>query len=462
MWTKRILRTLLLSTGWGLLGSIVIVSFAIPDVGWSWQSFIPIFLSLSALFVIFSTFFLVREWKQGRRLREIARFMNGLEPEVHEERGLIHFEEDPAGIVKAVNNLSRRFSRELARSLAGRERLEAIIRAVPDALLIIGKDDRIEIANETARKIFRGGDAPGDLVGLCYYEVVRSPELYSLIDKARESGESVAEELRVELPEERFYRVMISPLRFGEKGDSMVALFHDVTQIRMLERMRTDFVANVSHEIKTPVTAIKGFAETLLDGAIDDRNNALHFLRTIQKNSERLNRLVEDLLMLSRVELGEIQIMKEEVTAGDIFEHVRETLSERAAAKGLDFRVSLPEGDLRFSADRNRTIQIFLNLADNAIKFTEKGSVELGAERGNGSMMLYVKDTGTGIPGDLIPRLGERFFRVDPSRSRELGGTGLGLAIVKHLVRAQGWDMEIRSRESAGTEVRVIISLNQA
>jgi two-component system phosphate regulon sensor histidine kinase PhoR len=246
--------------------------------------------------------------------------------------------------------------------------------------------------------------------------------------------------------------------------------FHDITRLRQLEDMRKDFVANVSHEIKTPITAIKGFAETLLGGAIDDKENASKFLQTIKNHSERLNSLVEDLLTLSRIELGDIKIEKTAVSLDDVIDTVFTTLRKKADIKGLYLRKEIPENLGEIRADRNRLTQILLNLVDNGIKFTETGGVtviirsekdlisELKTQNSKLAdfLEISVEDTGIGIPQKHLPRLGERFYRVDSSRSRELGGTGLGLAIVKHLVKAHGWEMKIESTQGKGTIVSIL------
>jgi two-component system phosphate regulon sensor histidine kinase PhoR len=265
-------------------------------------------------------------------------------------------------------------------------------------------------------------------------------------------------ELIIYRPEETYLEAMISPL-FYKEGElsGFVVIFHDTTHMKKLEQLRKDFVANVSHEIKTPVTAIKGFTETLLDGAIDDREHAVNFLNTIKSHSERLNRLIEDLLTISRIELGVIKIEKTDTNIVSIVDYVIETLKNKADEKGLFLRKALKEEDAVIEADRDGVIQILLNLVDNAIKFTQSGGVEIGYSQQKEVHYLFVKDTGIGIPQKYIPRLGERFFRIDPSRSRDLGGTGLGLAIVKHLVKAHGWEMKIVSDAGTGTLIKIFI-----
>ena len=357
-------------------------------------------------------------------------------------------------LVRNLNAMSGELKKIIERKEEETDRLNMILKSIPDALLIINTDGAVELSNDAAEGLF--GDSPR---GKHFIEVVRDPVFFTLVDEVRRSLTPGLRELRVDHPEERCLTVRVSPLFYRkDELSGFVAIFHDMTQLKRLEQMRKDFVANVSHEIKTPVTAIKGFAETLSDGAIDDRDAALRFLDAIRSHSERLNRLVEDLMTLSRIELGAIKIDRTEVDVAEIIDSVIETLKGRAASKGLYLRRSLKAGRVRITADRDRTVQILLNLVDNAIKFTESGGVEIGMDRDDGGDCIFVRDTGIGIPRKYLSRLGERFFRVDPSRSRELGGTGLGLAIVKHLVRAHGWGMRIESEEGKGTVVKILLA----
>ncbi len=221
--------------------------------------------------------------------------------------------------------------------------------------------------------------------------------------------------------------------------------------------MRKDFVANVSHEIKTPITAIKGFADTLLEGALDDKENAVKFLHTIKSNSERINSLVDDLMTISKIELGVIKVQKSVIDAEDVFENVLTILKGRADEKNLYLKTTIKPEFRKLSADKERLIQILTNLVDNAIKFTESGGVTIGIGEEDSKPFLFVEDTGIGITVKHLPRLGERFYRVDPARSRKMGGTGLGLAIVKHLVKAHGWNMQIESVSGKGTKVKIFL-----
>jgi two-component system phosphate regulon sensor histidine kinase PhoR len=312
-------------------------------------------------------------------------------------------------------------------------------------------------------------------------EAFRKAELMELIDMVAEGGHKTSREIEIAHPRELHLMVTASPFsshKTIEELSGVVLTFHDITRLKKLEEVRKDFVANVSHEIKTPITAIKGFAETLLEGALDDRESAFKFLETIKSNSERLNSLVNDLLTLSRIELGDITIEKTDINPDEVTETVFATLKDKSDAKGLYLKKEISPEVIRINADRDRLIQILINLVDNGIKYTDKGGVTIKMQNANLKMQnakqsddlslisrpsslveILVEDTGIGIPKKHLSRLGERFYRVDRARSRDLGGTGLGLAIVKHLVKAHGWDMEIQSSEGTGTKIRLILPI---
>ncbi len=342
----------------------------------------------------------------------------------------------------------------MAQNEEERNRLSVVLKSVPDALLIIDLKGVITLSSSSAKDFF--GDIP--MTHMRFVEVVRNHEFSGLVEQVRRDLAPGMTTFRIESPEEKYLSVRVSPLFYkGDELSGFVAVFHDITQIEKLEQVRKDFVANVSHEIKTPVTAIRGFADTLLEGALDDRENAARFIRTIRSNSERLNSLVDDLMTISKIELGVIRVEKAIVDLDDVFENIMDIFGEKTAARSLWLKVSRKPELKHISADKNRLIQILTNLVDNAVKFTETGSVSYGIDREGEKTFLFVEDTGIGVPPKHLPRLGERFYRVDPARSRKMGGTGLGLAIVKHLVKAHGWSMQIESIYGKGTKVRIFI-----
>lgn len=355
-------------------------------------------------------------------------------------------------LAKNLNNMASELEETIKTRDEETKQLGVIIKSIPDALLLIGVNGTVRLSNTAARDLF----GHNQLDGKPFLEIVRSPVFTELVDKVKYSRMPDSAEFTLDFPEEKHVHVRVSPLFYvvGEYG-GLVAIFHDTTRMKQLEQVRRDFVANVSHEIKTPITAIKGFSETLLDGALYDRENAESFLQTIKSHSERLNRLVEDLMTISKIELGSVMINKEEFNIEDAVNSAMNTFVIHAAQKNLILKKSVDIECSKINGDRDKVEQILLNLTDNAIKFSEGGEIEIGTCPEGPEKFFYVKDSGIGVPEKYISRLGERFFRVDPSRSREQGGTGLGLAIVKHLVIAHGWEMKVESVEGKGTTVKI-------
>jgi two-component system phosphate regulon sensor histidine kinase PhoR len=233
-------------------------------------------------------------------------------------------------------------------------------------------------------------------------------------------------------------------------------VLHDVTELRQLEQVRTEFVANVSHELRTPLTAIQGYLETLLGGALEERENAEKFLEIVFRHTERLGRLLNDLTDLSNIELGKVTLDLAPIALPPVVESVFAILEPRAAARGVVLENAVPAGLPTIQADRDRLEQILINLVDNAVKYSQRGGrVTVGAAPLDATTVeVSVHDSGVGIPAADLPRITERFYRVDKARSRELGGTGLGLAIVKHLVITHGGELRIDSEPERGTRVR--------
>lgn len=364
-----------------------------------------------------------------------------------------------SSVSSALNGMASDMMQKANEMTEERNKLQAVLKCMNDGILITDIKGRVMLANPFVIKLL---GMKTDMSGEHVTVATRNADIHNIVIKVIETEETVTEDINITYPDNLSMTATAVPLYSYDvtEGISGVVLsLHDITRIKRLEEMRKNFVANVSHELKTPITAIKGFAETLIHGAIDDKDNAVKFLDTIKAHSDRINSLVDDLLTLSRIELGDIKIEKSDVNVGKIADTVLTTLRGNAQKKGLFLRKAFPSEDMNIHADRDRLVQILLNLADNAIKFTEYGGVTIGAEDSEGKISLFVEDTGVGIAREHISRLGERFYRVDMARSRELGGTGLGLAIVKHLVKAHGWDMRIESILGKGTRVIIDIPL---
>ena len=340
------------------------------------------------------------------------------------------------------------------------EREQAKATAILDAMVegVIATDghDHIFLLNEGARGIFGLGQTRVERRPLL--EVIRNVDLHGLLSESRAAadGEVVSREIKLPDPQERVLQVHAVPLRFTGDEPGVVIILHDITELRRLEQVRTEFVANVSHELRTPLTAIQGYLETLLDGALEEPQHARKFLEIVFRHTERLGRLTDDLTDLSNIELGRISLRIEPTDLTEVTESALAIIQPRAGSGRVTVKVSLPADMPEVLADRDRLAQILINLVDNAVKYTPGGGrVWVEAQRlPSGMVEVAVRDTGVGVPKADLPRLTERFYRVDKARSRELGGTGLGLAIVKHLVLAHGGDLGIESELWKGTTVR--------
>ncbi|HEY4910555.1 MAG TPA: ATP-binding protein [Methylomirabilota bacterium] len=345
------------------------------------------------------------------------------------------------------------------------EREQAKATAVLDAMVegVIATDghDHIILINERARVTF--GLGPARVERRPLLEVVRNVNLHDVLVASREAvdGSVVSREIRLVEPADRVLQVHAVGLRFTGDERGVVMILHDITELRRLEQVRTEFVANVSHELRTPLTAIQGYLETLLDGALEEREHARRFLEIVFRHTERLGRLTDDLTDLSNIELGKVSLRLEPTSVAEIADSVLAIISPRASAGQVTVEAKLPAALPRVLADRDRLSQILINLVDNAVKYTPKGghvTVD-GRATEQGMVEVAVRDTGVGIPKADLPRLTERFYRVDKARSRDLGGTGLGLAIVKHLVMAHGGELDIESELWKGTTVRFTLPL---
>jgi two-component system, OmpR family, phosphate regulon sensor histidine kinase PhoR len=313
----------------------------------------------------------------------------------------------------------------------------------------------------------RGGDAIlgnkyVEITGKTLMEAFRNVELQNALDHCRAEGKAVSEEISLGDENPIILNINVAPINGlpGEESKTIIA-FHDVTQLRKLEHVRADFVANVTHEIKTPLTAILGFVQTLQEGAIKDKTQAIRFLGIISENALRLNRLVDDLLTLSSIELGEARLHLGKVDVREAVSQAIAIIEGQAKAKGLAIRQDWPDCLPSILADADSLLQILLNVLDNAVKFTQSGAIALTISAdGKGYLTITIADSGIGIPSRELARLGERFYRVDKMRSRELGGTGLGLSIVKHLLKAhRGW-MEVESQPGVGTAVKLFFPID--
>ena len=355
---------------------------------------------------------------------------------------------------KNINDMVAELQEKIRVANEEKWKLRAAFASMAEGVMVLDSQNRIEGLNKCMAEMI--GREYADIVGKTPIEAFRNIALQDALNRFRQAGEIVLEEITLGDENPMILDVNISAVKSlpGQDPKTMI-VFHNVTRLKKLEQVRADFVANVTHEIKTPLTAIIGFVETLQQGAIDDRVKAQKFLLTIHENAQRLNRLVDDLLTLSSIELGETELHLEGLALEDVFETALTLISPRAALKNVRIRRDVQPGLPMVRADRDRLVQILVNVLDNAVKFTpEGGSVSITASpEVQGSVVIKITDTGIGISKSELPRLGERFYRIDKTRSREMGGTGLGLSIVKHLMKAHEGSMEIESTLGKGTTV---------
>ena len=354
----------------------------------------------------------------------------------------------------------------LREATAEREKLRSILGCMTEGVVVLDTDGRVILVNQTARNIF---DLPPDanVLGMSTVEILRHPEMQALVREMVES-DAARDALHRQAPlgDDCWFTVNAARLKDSRaRLLGYVLVFHEVTELKRLEQIRADFVANVSHEMRTPLTAIQGYAETLLDDPPNDPRKARQFLNVVKRHSERLGRLIDDLLALSDLEMGNVSLRMQQVAAGPLTERVLELFRNQANRKHIRIRANVDADTPHVLGDEDRLQQLLINLVDNAVKYTpEHGEVRVEARFEPGSngdrgprAALTVSDTGCGIPEKDLPRLTERFYRVDKARSRELGGTGLGLAIVKHITQAHGGELKIESRLGKGTRVSVFL-----
>jgi two-component system, OmpR family, phosphate regulon sensor histidine kinase PhoR len=357
-----------------------------------------------------------------------------------------------AALGVALNRTAVALREKIERLGDEQAKVRTILDGMTEEVMALDDRGRLLLLNPAARMMF--GVENGAPEGRSFLEVIRQKGLLDLVEEVRSSGAPVRHELELGFPVNRVVSARGAPLGLGGEAAGVLLVLHDVTELRRLERVRSEFVANVSHELRTPLTCIKGYLETLLDGALDDRAHARRFLEVAGTHAERLDRLIDDLLELSNIESGRVTLVPMRLDLGDVVTGVAAMFERRTAQNHQTLEYAVPP-DLAVRADRDRLVQVLVNLVDNAVKFTpEGGQVRIEAGPGPaGRVEVRVRDTGIGISSTDLPRITERFYRADKTRSREVGGTGLGLAIVKHLVQAHGGELRIESALGHGTTV---------
>lgn len=389
------------------------------------------------------------------KITRVARRISRLE---YDARVKIHRKDEIGQLAQAINGMADSLQTQLRTIRDNEDLLQSVLNNMTGGIVMVSGAGQIILVNRAAEKML--GINAEVITGKSYRELKQHYELTKLMEEGLESKEGFHEERNIYYPVESIIRLDGVAMMQEEEQESyrgMLFLLQDVSDIRRLERMRSEFVANVSHELKTPLAAVKGFAETLLGGGVIDEKTSRSFLQIIYDESERLNRLIGDILELSKIESKRIQMDYSPIHLSAFFDTISEMMRTVAEKKRISLELDIPE-ELFMEGDEDKLRQIFMNLLSNAISYTQEGGrVKLTAreKHSNGNaediVEFIVKDSGIGIPKKDLPRIFERFYRVDKARSRGSGGTGLGLSIVKHLVDLHHGTIKVESELGIGS-----------
>jgi len=400
----------------------------------------PGFSTLALLWTVGGSYLVIRYYLNP--MEKLWRTMRALDPEAASVT-YKHF-------LKKVYHHLKEQEQRIAREKKGREEVESILFSMVEGVVATDSSGRISFLNPAAERIFQ--IEHGSALGKYPREVWREFELVEMFHQVFVTGEPQSREFELEAPSKAYLKMEITPIRYGEEEEvqGVLAIVRDFTRVRQLETIRSDFVANVSHELRTPLTSIKGFIETLLDGGLESMETTKRFLTIMYQETDRLNRLISDLLDLSRIESGQAELKRTKIYLAPLVEEVRLTLQERMTEKNITLSVEL--GPTPVWADEDQIREVLVNLIENAVKYSTAGGHIRVLEHNRGDQQEFVVcDTGIGIPKDSIPRIFERFYRVDKARSREMGGTGLGLSIVKHIIERHGGKVWVESELGKGS-----------
>ncbi len=395
--------------------------------------------------------FCVRQMTQP--LTELSRFVRSLSADEPASTATASGSDELGLLAAAVSRMQRDLAQRRDQMEGHSDRLQTVLSSMTEGVLAVGPDKSILLANEAARQQLEF--ATPDAEGRSLVSVTRARAVNEAVGQALAGTAPVVREF--DAPGSARRRLALRATRLpGEPCPGVVIVLHDMTEIRRLESLRRELVANVSHELKTPLAAIKGYAETLRLGAINDQQHNLHFVRRIEEQADRLHQLILDMLQIARVESGQQTFDFGDIAVESMFYQCHSQFAESAAARQIELKIEQPPQPLWVYADEEGVRTILSNLVDNGLKYTPAGGHVLLRARGEGGLVLLeVSDTGVGIGEQHLDRIFERFYRVDKARSSELGGTGLGLSIVKHLAQAFGGTASVESQPGRGSTFRV-------
>ncbi|PEK99647.1 two-component system histidine kinase PnpS [Bacillus sp. AFS017336] len=413
-------------------------------------------------FVLFAIIILLIRYSHqfSKPIEDITQVAIELSKGNYKARTLTESNESTTVLSQAMNVLAKNLQEMTMQQEMQQDRLNTLIHNIGSGVVLINSRGHVNLINKTYRETFKVDSR--SILGELYYDAFKHKEVIEIVEEIFLKEIKVRKQIILPLSFERkhfeIYGAPIIGINHEWKG--IVLVFHDISELKKLEQVRKDFFANVSHELKTPITSIKGFTETLLDGAMESEELCKNFLSIILTESDRMQTLIQDLLDLSKIEQQNFKLDLAEVSVKQVIEDVHQMMNQKALEKNIEFKLYL-NSPLVVNADALRLKQVFINLVDNAIHYTPAGGkVFVTAVEADDHIVIKVNDTGVGIGKEEISRIFERFYRVDKARSRNSGGTGLGLAIVKHLVEAHKGKVEVESKLGHGTSFIVTLNKN--
>lgn len=437
-----------------------IFGFAVAAVSLGLAPLLNVWVNLMIVFILAFGMGYILSRRIAGPLNEITDMFRRMAQGEQGRRVQTHTRDEIAELGASFNRMADELETKMTNLSEEKNRLSAILTSMTEGVMVLDRHGTILLVNAAFGEMFQLHNR--QVVGRSSLEVLRHYALIEMVKVVLDTLNSQSRELGLQLDQERYFHVQASIVPNDKtQGVCAVLVFHDITEIKRLERVRKDFVANVSHELRTPLTSIKGYIEALLDGAKDDPERCLEFLRILQKHADRLNNIISDLLTLSQIESGQYIWKREPVKVADVVERAMAVLRPLAQKKQHQISVEIPEGLPAVIGDGEKLAQVMINLLDNAIKYTpDSGRIVIEAKPSADKIRISVADTGIGIPGKDLSRIFERFYRVDRARSRELGGTGLGLSIVKHIVEAHGGKVSVESEPGKGSRFTVSLPFN--
>lgn len=438
---------------------ILKISSEIPDLADIIQ-LVFVLLTIGMLVLAFLLFLLLRKWMENitTPIDEMQAVLNRLSKKEYQTRYTNHSYEEIDSLGHSINHLAENLEQQQIDIQTSEERLYGLINHLVIGVLLLDENQCIRMSNPVMNNLLASN--LDQKIGQKYTEDVKSSELITLIEKAYELNMALNDEISIYFPEEKILDVNIVPLPTQDRGaQDYIVLLYDITEIRRLESVRTEFTANVSHELKTPITALKGFSETLLDGAMHDEDVLVEFLEIMHKESTRLDAMVRDILQLSELEKKKISIFSEWVNVREVVDEVFQVLQQKIDQKNIVYHIEEKES-VEIYANRDQLKQILMNLITNAVVYTpEKGVVTVKIDQNNHEAIFEITDNGFGIPLEDQERIFERFYRVDKARTRDSGGTGLGLSIVKWLIDNMNGKIELVSELNEGTTFKIVLPI---